>query len=808
MLTEDNIKTMLFILLRICFIFYLIMGIYSYKIDNKSKGNVKFFILCISTSLWSIGYAYMLISPNVEIANIWRIVSALGWCSFNGIWLSFASSFQDTNQKTSSLKIQPFVYIASIFFFISNLIYEPSKLVGIEPYGFVDNLYTSTPIGTVFDIYIAVSFIVGLVIIHFRVKNSKKNRVRKQLKIILTTSLISFCLMAITDLILPTLGIMIFPSGIITISVGMGGIWYSINKHRIMSISPKFVSEHIFQAVNEPIFILGEDYLVKNYNKASLKLTGYDYKQLDQTSFDKIINFRNFDFKKIMKERNVTNIEVDLCRENKEALVCELSATVIYDEYNDILGIVILLHDISERKHLAEIQKRYTFQLEESNSVLKNEIKERLLAEDQIRHFIYYDTLTETSNRKKMLEDVNTLLGNKNEKFAVLFIDLDNFKSANDKYGHEAGDNILKTVAMRLKSIIRSTDTISRIGGDEFIIILRDLKASANATKIAVAIEEIFNTAFIYNNNQLYMGVSIGISIFPKDGIDVDTLVKNADLAMYEVKNSGGNGHCFYNDSMNDNAIDKLEMKKSLKNAMEKNEFITYYQPIIDLKSMKVSSAESLIRWKRGDIILPPMEFIPFAKEIGEIVNIDNWMLANACAQCKKWQEIGVKEFSVSVNVSYKQLTQLNFVQLVMNILHKQLLDPSYLNLEITEDEVMEEPNLILSILNQLKAIGIKISLDDFGTGYSSLSYVNKLPINTIKIDKSLIDNLQPGSKNIIIIKSIIVMAHSLNIKVIAEGIENKAQFNILKELELDSIQGYLIGKPIAPLDFQEKFIK
>ena len=252
--------------------------------------------------------------------------------------------------------------------------------------------------------------------------------------------------------------------------------------------------------------------------KPSLNITGY--KELKGSSLHAIINFRNFNFNTIMQAGNVSNIEVDLHRSNKEALVCELSATVIYDEYKDILGILVLLHDVSEKKKIAEIQKKYTLKLEESNLKLENEITVRLLAEEQIRHFVYYDALTELFNRKKMREDVDILLHNKREKFAFLFIDLDKFKSANDNYGHQAGDYILKTVAVRLKSIIRSTDEVYRIGGDEFIIILRNLKASANAEKIAVAALETLSIAFTYNENQLFVGACIGISIFPEHGID------------------------------------------------------------------------------------------------------------------------------------------------------------------------------------------------------------------------------------------------------------------------------------------------
>jgi len=531
----------------------LFLGIDSYKRNKKSKVNITFLILCISASLWAIGYAFMLISPNIQIANIWRIVAALGWCFFSGIGVSFILFLTDTNQKNSSSKIHSLLFIIPMVFFINNLLYEPSKIISSEAYGFVDNLYFATTMGIVFSIYMAVIYIVAFVIIYLRIRNSQKNRVKKQMKIIFIAGLISICLLSISDLISPALGIEVFPSGIIAISIGMGGMWYAINKHKMMSISYELVSEYLFEAVNEPIFILGEDLLIKNCNEASLNITGYNNKDLKENSLDAIINFKNFNFKNIIQAGNVINIEVYLRRANKEALVCELSATVIYDEYKDVLGILILLHDVSERKKIAEIHENYTFKLEESNLKLKNEITDRLFAEDQIRHLVYYDALTELCNRKKLLEDIIILLDNKTEKFAILFMDLDKFKSANDNYGHEAGDYILKTVAVRLKSIVRSTDEVYRIGGDEFIIILRNLKTSADAEKIAVDASESLSTAFTYKGNQLFVKACIGISLFPEHGIDANTLIKKADAAMYEVKRKGGNGYKIYSSEINEN---------------------------------------------------------------------------------------------------------------------------------------------------------------------------------------------------------------------------------------------------------------
>ncbi|MBU3114087.1 diguanylate cyclase domain-containing protein [Clostridium lacusfryxellense] len=554
MLHQELIRIILFAILCICFVFYLFFGIDIYKKDRKSKVNVDFLILCISCSLWALGYAFMLISPSLEIARIWRIVSALGWFSFNAVWISFASSIVNINKENyRTSKIQFLIYIITIIFFINSLVYQPSKEISNEVYGFVDNLYTTKPIGVVFSIFILILFVSSILIIYFQMRNSHKNRVKIQMKTILITSLISFVLAGISDLILPMFGILNFPLGIITVSIGMGGMWYAINKHKMMSISYELVSEYIFEAVNEPIFILSEDLLIKNCNEASLNITGYDYLDLERKSLNVIINFRDFKFNTIMQEEKVVNIEVDLHKKNKDKLICELSGTVIYDEYKDVLGILVILHDVSERKKIDELQKLYTYELEDSNIKLKKEIEDRLHAEEQIRHFVYYDALTEVPNRKKMLEDINILLENKNDKFAVLFIDLDKFKSANDNYGHLAGDEILKSVGRRLKDIVSSMDTIYRIGGDEFIIILRDLKDTENVKKIAIAAVKTLSTTFTYKENKLLIGSSIGISIFPDHGIDADTLIKNADLGMYEAKRKGGNRYNIYSAEMEEN---------------------------------------------------------------------------------------------------------------------------------------------------------------------------------------------------------------------------------------------------------------
>jgi hypothetical protein len=320
MLQGDNIRTLLFTVLCICFIFYLYLGIYSYKKD-KEKVNVRFSYSCVCASLWAIGYAFMLISPNIEIANIWRIVSSLGWCFYSGVGLSFILSLEDTSHKKLNSKIQSLIYITSTIFFLNNLFYEPSKIVSSQSYGFINNIYPATTIGTIFSIYISSLYITGLVKLYYLMKISQKNRVKKQMKIILNTCLVTFSLGATTDLIFPVLGIVAFPSAIIIISITMSGMCYAINKHKMLSISYELVSAYLFEAVNGPVFILDEHFLVKNCNEVALNTIGYTHKELVQNSLQTVIDFRNFSFNTIMQTGYIISIEVDLLRRSKESLL-------------------------------------------------------------------------------------------------------------------------------------------------------------------------------------------------------------------------------------------------------------------------------------------------------------------------------------------------------------------------------------------------------------------------------------------------------------------------------------------------------
>ncbi|WP_297424866.1 EAL domain-containing protein [Clostridium sp.] len=803
---DGIIKITLFILLFLCCIFYLVLGVYSYKMDRKSKINQVFLGLSICCSLWAGGYAMMLTSEDINIAFFWRAFAVFGYCFFNGYWLYITFLFNSTECKKSISIVKILAFIPATIFFLGNIFIEPSAAMTKVYYGWIDvspDMFSQVSYG----IWATIIDTSGLVILFLRGKYSKKNRVKRQTRIILMTCIISVTIGIITDSVLPLIGVIIFPSGVLTGTIALGGVYYAINKHKMMLTTPKYISEYIFSTVIEPIFILNLDFIIENCNDAALSITDYKFLELVGQPFKGLIDNVDFNFKTIMEKGYVKNVEVKLKKNDGNYTEFELSSTVIYDEYNDILGMVILLHDISERKRISEIEKNYMMKLEEANIMLKMQIIDRMRAEEQIRHFIYYDALTELPNRKMMRENLNMLLESKDSKFAVLFIDLDGFKSINDNCGHQVGDKVLKNVAATLKEVIGLKDDISRIGGDEFIILLRNLKSKTYAQEIAVRVQNALKKPFIFNGEHLIVGASIGISIYPDHGEDTDTLIKKADLAMYEVKKNGGFDYAIYSSKMNDVFFDKLKMKKKLNKALIDNEFIVYYQPIMDLKSMEVSYSEALIRWKHEDRVISPAEFIPIAKNVGEMVSIDNWVLQNACIQCKRWHELGRNEVSVSVNTSFAQLKQPEFVPLVQNILKIYSLPAEFLNIEITEDEAMEDFETIINVLTELKSIGVKISLDDFGTGYSSISYASRLPVDKLKIDRSLIMNLEKNYRNVMIVKAIINTGHTLGLKMVAEGIETEEQLRILTELECDYIQGYLIGKPMETTEFEHKFI-
>ncbi|MGA8089253.1 MAG: EAL domain-containing protein [Terracidiphilus sp.] len=433
------------------------------------------------------------------------------------------------------------------------------------------------------------------------------------------------------------------------------------------------------------------------------------------------------------------------------------------------------------------------------------DITDRKTAEDQVQYLAYYDSLTGLPNRA-LLKDrvVNALAGavRRNEKVAILFLDLDRFKIINDSLGHSYGDLLLTEVAMRLKRLARKEDTAARVGGDEFLIVLTAVKDEADVAITAERIGRELENEFVILGHTFKVTCSIGISIFPEHGLDEEVLIKNADAAMYCAKDSGRYTYRFFTDEMNAQVLERLVLENELRTALEKRELFMMYQPQIDVITRKIIGFELLLRWQHPrEGLVPPNRFIPVAENSGLIIPIGEWALRTSCAQTRAWQDAGLSVPFIAVNVSAIQFRQEGFCDLVRAVLHDTGLAPECLELELTESLLLASGNSIFALLEELKSMGVKLAIDDFGTGYSSLSYLRQFPVGKLKIDGSFIKNVERNPDDAAITSAIIDMGKALNLKVIAECVETETQMLFLEARGCNEVQGYFFSKPLMASD-------
>jgi diguanylate cyclase (GGDEF)-like protein/PAS domain S-box-containing protein len=425
----------------------------------------------------------------------------------------------------------------------------------------------------------------------------------------------------------------------------------------------------------------------------------------------------------------------------------------------------------------------------------------RKQAEERVRHLAHYDGLTGLPNRSMFHQRAGHALAQarrSGKALAILFIDLDRFKNINDTLGHDAGDHVLEESAERLRGCLRESDTVGRLGGDEFVVLIEELAEPAQVALVAQKIIAAIARPFPLDAQEVHLTASIGISAFPEDSQSVEGLMKNADIAMYRAKEQGRNGYRFYSAQMNVHTLERLALESDLRRALERDEFLLHYQPKTDLGSGRIVGVEALLRWQRADgTLLPPTQFIALAEETGLIVPIGEWVLTAACTRNQAWRAQGLPPIGIAVNLSGRQFDKAGLLQDIGRVLAGSGLGPDALELEITESMVMRDPENAVSLLNELKAMRIRLSIDDFGTGYSSLAYLKRFPIDSVKIDRSFIQGLPEDGDDAAITRAIIAMAHSLRLKVIAEGVESAEQLSFLRAHGCDQMQGYLFSPPL-----------
>lgn len=436
---------------------------------------------------------------------------------------------------------------------------------------------------------------------------------------------------------------------------------------------------------------------------------------------------------------------------------------------------------------------------------LVSDITERKQAEQKLKYASYHDGLTDLPNRELFRDRLQQSIiqaRRHGRMLAVMVLDLDRFKNINETLGHTMGDQLLRAVAERLTGCLREDDTVARQGGDEFIILFADMASTEDASFVARKIQAALTKGFALGGQEYFVTASIGISLYPVDGSDVDTLTKKADAALYQAKAVGRNSHQFYAEALHSGTHKKLYLENSLRKAIEREEFTLHYQPLVNLVSGLTAGAEALVRWNHPELgLLSPLEFIPLAEETGLIVPLGEWILSKACAQAKEWQQSGFTAFRMSVNLSLRQFTQNAVMETVAKAIASSGLDPGSLELELTESMVMNDTEATIASLRKLKDIGVRLSLDDFGTGYSSLSRLKDLPLSTLKLDQSFVSGIARDRSNAAISRAIIALSHNLDLRVIAEGVETMDQLEFLRGLECDEVQGYLFCRPVPAPD-------
>ncbi|WP_240417742.1 EAL domain-containing protein [Paenibacillus periandrae] len=572
-------------------------------------------------------------------------------------------------------------------------------------------------------------------------------------------------------------------NGILLHYVGM----FSDITHRKHTISKLRLHAQVFSNSSEGIMITDKQLKILSVNQAFTTMTGYTEEEAAGHT-PRLLHSglqNQYFYIKMWETIHTTGLwegEIWNKRKNGELYPEWLSITTLRNETGAITNYIGMFTDITERKQ----------------------------SEEHLKYLAHFDKLTGLPNRTLLSELVNeatTKIVQTNRMLAIFFIDLDRFKMVNDSLGHNIGDKLLQQVADRLSSVVRKNDIVSRLGGDEFIIVLQDLEEQEEAKHIAMHLISSINKPFWVEDNELYINASIGICMYPTHGGDFDTLLKHADLAMYQAKLQKG-GYQFFNESILSTFLRKLDLENELRWAIVRNQLTLHYQPQVNALTGVLEGMEALLRWNHPSLgAVPPAEFIPIAEETGVIMEIDKWVLKEVCAQLNRWHTASLVVPAIAVNLSARQFLAPDLATNIRDIVIETYCDPQQIVIEITESSSMHDMESVLHILSEIKSFGFQIAIDDFGKGYSALGYMKLFPIDILKIDKSFVQELTSDSKSLVITKAIIDMSHGMKLRVIAEGVETIEQMECLQTMKCDLVQGYVIDRPMPCEQLEARYL-
>jgi diguanylate cyclase (GGDEF)-like protein/PAS domain S-box-containing protein len=542
----------------------------------------------------------------------------------------------------------------------------------------------------------------------------------------------------------------------------------------------------ILDQIHESVLTMDMNGFITSWNKGAERLFGYSAVEAVGRNILFLYVDEEAGFHDAFLEQGGRLMEVRRKKKSGEVFWASLSLSPLCDVNDRSIGLIAYITDITERKQ----------------------------AEERIHHLAYYDALTNLPNRSlltKLVDQALTVAQRSKQTGCVMFIDLNRFKMINDTLGREIGDALLREVAQRFRLALRDQDIVARLGGDEFAVSLFDISQHYEASMVAQKLLQSLNAPFIIDGHDLRVGASIGISVYPQDGPDAETLLRLADIAMYRAKQGGDSDAenvAFYSQDMNQGMQERMRIESGLRQALGNGQLMLHYQPKYSIASGQIIGAEALVRWmhpERG--LVPPAEFIPLAEATGLVVQVGEWVLEAACAQAQRWKEMGLPPIRLAVNVSAREFTSA-LPGRVTETLKRYGLEPSWLELEITESTLMHNIDRVIGIMDRLTALGITLSLDDFGTGYSSLSYLKRFPIDTLKIDRSFTTGIPGDTNDCAIASTIISIAQQLQHKVIAEGVETVEQLAFLKDSGCDEVQGYLFSRPLPAIEFENVLLR
>ena len=765
----------------------LLVGVYILGRNRRERLNQVFFLVSLCFATWSFAFAFWPSAPSKEDAWFWYRFSAVGWTLTPSLLLHFLILLSRHDRLLSRWWGYLALYLPGIYYFFQAQFGRMGVVDFVQtPFGWSDVYEPLTVSYAGYLLYFSSYICLGMALVFLWGMRTERIAERRQSQILLTTGLPVLAAVALSGIFLPMWGIRNPPEvAHLIAALWVASIWLAVSRYRMMILSPAVVAPDIFRTMADAAVLVDRDNQVVGLNCSAEELLGSSERDLKGAGIEEIIETEDATevetIHRLISSSDSRSLELGLRRGDGGVATMRVSISPVLDRFAQPLGSVLLMRDISDQKRV----------------------------EADLKYLTTHDPLTDLPNRSLLNDRLTRALQRairRKHPFALLMFDLDDFKQINDAYGPKSGDLVLQEAARRLTRSVRGLDTVCRLGGDEFMIVVEDLLESGDSDIVAQRILDSFEEPIEAQGRWITVTGSIGISTYPFDGLDTETLVKKADLALSSSKQRGRGGHQYYAPRMDALNRQRVAIEQGLQDAIAADELYLVYQPLVNFSTGRIAGIEALIRWQSSQLgLMSPLSFIPVAERSGLIVPIGEWVLRTACEANRKWQRQGFPAVPIGVNISARQLQEPNFFEMVEGVLQETGLRPELLELELTESTAMEDVSRSQEVLTRLREMGVQIVIDDFGTGYSSLMRLKLLPMDTVKVDRSFIENIARDPKDRALVMAIVAMARNLGVTVVAEGVETLEQLEVLRSFETqplavlrcDKVQGNLFSTPV-----------